>query len=230
MKKILQQFAEHEEIINFQNVSKRYTQGEEALKDINFSLKFSEMAFLTGHSGAGKSTLLKLIAAMERPTGGEIIVAGQSIGHLARRGVSSLRQSLGMVFQDPNILDRYTVFENVALPLLLQDVRQRDIASRVRAALDVVGLLAKEKRYPYKLSVGERQRVGIARAIVNHPPLLLADEPTGNLDPDLAREIMDLFTKLNETGMSLLIATHDLSLIASRSNRILTLKEGHLIS
>ena len=217
-------------IVEFNNVTKFYPHSEEGIKNINFSLKFGEMAFLTGHSGAGKSTLLKLIAAILEPSSGDIIVANQNISHLTRRGVASLRRSLGIVFQDPHLLDNYTVFDNVALPLCLAGFSYRDMNARVREALDVVGLLSKEKRYPEALSVGERQRIGIARAIVNRPPLLLADEPTGNLDPVLGLEIMKLFTTLNESGMSLIIATHDLALIAPLKHRILTLKRGSLIS
>lgn len=217
------------DIVEFHNVSKRYLPGEEALSGINFKLKFGEMAFLTGHSGAGKSTVLKLIAAIEPLTAGEIIVAGQNIRHLSRRGISSLRQSLGMVFQDAQLLDHYTVFENVALPLAMSGFSYKEMTPRVHAALDVVGILSKENRFPSRISVGEQQRVCIARAIVNRPPLLLADEPTGNLDPELALDIMKLFAKLNQSGMTILIATHDLALIAQLKHRILHLKKGVLI-
>jgi len=217
-------------IIEFRNVSKRYVAYEDALKNVNFDLKLGEMAFLTGPSGAGKSTLLKLIAAMEESTLGDIIVAGQNISHLSRSGVASLRRALGMVFQDAQLLENYTVYENVALPLTLLGFREKDISSRVQPALELVGLGDKARRYATALSIGEQQRVGIARAIAHKPPLLLADEPTGNLDPALAAEIMQLFIELNKTGMSILIATHDLSLIASLHYRILSLKEGSFAS
>ena len=219
-----------EHIVELQNVGKRYPHGEEALTNINFTLKFGEMAFLTGHSGAGKSTLLKLIAAIIEPSAGEIKVAEQNISHLTRRGISSLRRSLGMVFQDSHLLENYTVFDNVALPLNLAGFSSREITVRVRETLGVVGLLEKSKRYPETLSVGERQRVSIARAVVTKPPLLLADEPTGNLDHELALEIMNLFIELNKSGISLLIATHDLALIAPLRYRILTLKKGALLA
>jgi cell division transport system ATP-binding protein len=217
-------------IIEFNDVSKRFAHGENALVNITFTLKTGEMAFLTGHSGAGKSTLLKLVAAIESPTTGDIIVGEKNLRHLSRHGIAALRRSIGIVFQDPQLLEQRTVFNNVALPLTLAGFGYRDNIPRVHAALDMVGLLNKENRYPESLSVGEKQRVGIARAIVNRPPLLLADEPTGNLDPDLALEIMELFLKLNKSGISILIATHDLGLIAPLRHRILTLKQGNLLT
>jgi len=186
------------------------------------------MAFLTGHSGAGKSTLLKLIMLIEKPTQGQVLVAGQNLSRMPRRKIPYLRRSIGMVFQEPRLLPERSVFENVSLPLIVAGVPRGDIAKRVRAALDVVGLLSKEKNFPLALSGGEQHRVGIARAIVSRPPLLLADEPTGNLDPELSREIMRVFEQLNQVGITVMIATHDLPMIASLPYRILTLKKGKL--
>lgn len=217
-------------IVEFHSVSKGYPEHPNALQDITFSLRFGEMIFLTGHSGAGKSTIFKLITGIETPTRGEIIVADQSVASLSRRGLASLRQAVGIVVQDSALIEEFTLFANVALPLHLSGLPKTDIAAKVKDALNVVGLFDMEKRYPRSLSQGERQRVGIARAIVMRPPLLLADEPTGNVDPELGAEIMKLFVKLNKSGMSVLVATHDLALIAPLRCPILTLKKGALVS
>ncbi|MDP1708389.1 MAG: cell division ATP-binding protein FtsE [Gammaproteobacteria bacterium] len=217
-------------MILFNHVSKRYPGGFEALSEISFELGRGEMAFLTGHSGAGKSTVLRLIALLERASFGQIVVNGQNLSGIKRRGLPYLRRSIGMVFQSHKLLYDRTVFDNVALPLVIAGAGREDIARRVHAALDKVGLLCKERAYPVTLSGGEQQRVGIARAVVHRPPLLLADEPTGNLDPELSREIMKLFQEFNQFGVSVLVATHDLELIRHLPHRILTLKDGHLVA
>ncbi|HHS84239.1 MAG TPA: cell division ATP-binding protein FtsE [Gammaproteobacteria bacterium] len=216
-------------MILFDKVSKRYPGGQEALSAISFHLKAGEMAFLTGHSGAGKSSLLKLITLIERASGGQILINGQNLARLGRRGIPHLRRNIGIIFQDYRLLHDRTVFDNVALPLIITGLQRRDVVRRVRAALDMVDLLNKEKRYPITLSGGEQQRIGIARAVVNKPPLLLADEPTGNLDPDLSREIMALFELFNQVGVSVLIASHDLELISQLPYRVLTLDKGRLV-
>ncbi|CZG87597.1 TPA: cell division ATP-binding protein FtsE [Legionella pneumophila] len=215
-------------MITFDQVSKRYPGGFEALSQVNFSLQKGEMTFLTGHSGAGKSTLLKLIALLEWPTSGQLTVNGLKLNHLKKRDVAAHRSQLGITFQSPQLLNDRTVFDNVALPLQIQGVAYPMIAKRVHAALDMVGLLSKEKMLPVHLSVGEQQRVGIARAVVHKPALLLADEPTGNLDPKLSSEIMKIFEQFNQVGVSILIATHDLALIAGMKHRIVMLKGGRL--
>jgi cell division transport system ATP-binding protein len=213
-------------MITFSQVSKRYPGGFEALSEINFSLERGEMAFLTGHSGAGKSTLLKLIAMLELPSAGQIIVNGVRLNQLNKRDIPSFRCTLGITFQSPHLLNDRSVFDNVALPLQIQGVAPQMIAKRVHAALDMVGLLNKEKLLPVNLSGGEQQRVGIARAVVHKPALLLADEPTGNLDPSLSAEVMKLFSQFNQVGVGVLIATHDLALIAGMKHRIVMLKGG----
>ncbi len=217
-------------MIEFHNVFKRYETGHEALKGVNLALDSGEMAFLTGHSGAGKSTLLKLIAVMERPTRGQVIIDGANVGRAKNRQIPHIRRKIGMIFQDHRLLADRTVFDNVALPLVIGGLSQRDINSRVRAALDKVGLLNKEKMMPITLSGGEQQRVGIARAVVNKPPLLLADEPTGNLDPELSAEILKLFEQFSQVGVSVLVATHDLALIARMHYRTMTLRDGRMIN
>ena len=216
-------------MIRFEHVSKRYPGGNTALSDINFHLARGEMAFLTGHSGAGKSTLLRLIGLLERPTRGQVLFDDRNIGKLSRRALPMQRRKVGMIFQSHRLLTTKSVFDNVALPLVISGVRYSDIRKRVRAALDKVDLLAKEKGFPLALSGGEQQRVGIARAIVNKPPVLLADEPTGNLDPDLSRDLMNLFLQLNELGTTVLIASHDLALIRQIGKRVLVLKGGQLV-
>ncbi len=213
-------------MIRFENVSKRYEGGHEALRNVSLHIQRRELAFLTGHSGAGKSTLLKLIALIERPTRGQVLVDGRNIGRLPDRQVPGHRRRIGMVFQDHKLLEDRSVFENMALPLVIGGVGNREISRRVRAALDQVGLLDKEKKTPRTLSTGEQQRVGIARAIVTRPGLLIADEPTGNLDPELSLEIMQLFRRLNEVGVTMLIATHDLELVERIGGRRIVLTDG----
>lgn len=216
-------------MIRFTNASKRYEGGFEALGDISFHIAPGEMAFLTGHSGAGKSTLLKLIALLERSSRGQIFVNGQNLAKVSRRRIPYLRRNIGIIFQNHQLLFDRTVFDNVALPLIIAGYTRDEIGRRVRAALDKVSLLSKEKVYPITLSGGEQQRVGIARAVVNKPPLLLADEPTGNLDPELSQEIMQIFTQFSQVGVTVLVASHDLELISRLRYRVLTLKNGQLI-
>ena len=217
-------------MLRFDNVGKRYEGGREALTGLSFELGYQEMAFVTGHSGAGKSTLLKLIALIERASYGQIFLNGRNVSRIGRRQIPFVRREIGIIFQNHNLLTDRTVFDNVALPLIIAGHDRREIQKRVRAALDKVGLLDKERRYPLMLSGGEQQRVGIARAIVNRPPLLLADEPTGNLDPDLSREIMQLFEQFNQVGVTVLVASHDLELIARMGRRILVLDNGRLVA
>jgi cell division transport system ATP-binding protein len=215
-------------MITCEQVGKRYPGGFEALSQVEFSLQKGEMAFLTGHSGAGKSTLLKLIALLEWPTSGKLTVNGVHLNQLKRRDVAAHRRQLGITFQSPQLLNDRTVFDNVALTLQIQGFPYPMIAKRVRAALDMVGLLSKEKLLPLQLSAGEQQRLGLARSVVHKPALLLADEPTGNLDPNLSKDIMSIFESFNQVGVSILIATHDLALIAGMRHRILMLKGGKL--
>ena len=217
-------------MIQFDNVSKRYEGGYEALRNVSFTIEDNEMLFLTGHSGAGKSTLLKLMMMMERPTSGQVLIDGQNLRGLHSRHIPSLRRNIGVVFQNHQLLFDRSVFDNVALPLIIAGYQPRDVARRVRAALDKVGLLSKEKNMPVTLSGGEQQRVGIARAVVNKPKILLADEPTGNLDPELSAEIMRLFEQFNQVGVTVLIASHDLGLIARLPYKMMTLREGSLVS
>jgi cell division transport system ATP-binding protein len=215
-------------VIRFDHVGKRYPNGREALSDLNFEIADGEMVFVTGRSGAGKSSVLKLIALLERPTRGQVIVNGQNTGKLPLRRVALFRRQLGVVFQDHRLLMDRPVFDNVALPLIVADISFKEIERRVRAALDQVGLLGKERLAPLELSVGEQQRVGIARAIVSKPPLLVADEPTGNLDAALAGEVMELFRRFNEVGVTVLIATHDRRLVQALGRREIRLEEGHV--
>ena len=217
-------------MIEFRQVTKRYDSDHTALRQVNFSLARGEMAFLTGHSGAGKSTLLKLIMVMERPSAGEVVVGGQVLNTLPRRQIPYIRRHIGVVFQNHQLLFDRTVFDNVAMPLEVMGVPTRDIGRRVRAALAKVGLLSKEKMNPLQLSGGEQQRVGIARAVVNKPPVLLADEPTGNLDPELSADIMHLFSQFSQVGVTVLIASHDIALINDMQRRTLTLDHGQLIA
>ena len=216
-------------MIQFDRVSKRYPNGKDALSKVGFTLPAGQLTFLTGHSGAGKSTLLKLIMMIERPTQGQVLIDNQNLNGFSNRHIPLLRRKIGMVHQNHQLLFDRSVFDNVALPLIIAGYARADIGKRVRAALDKVGLLDKEKLNPIMLSGGEQQRVGIARAVVNKPPLLLADEPTGDLDPALSEEIMDLFKDFARVGVAVLIATHDLSLIARYNHRLLTLREGRLI-
>ena len=216
-------------IVRFVSVSKRYDHGGDALKDVSFAMQRGQMAFLTGRSGAGKSTLLRLIALLERPSRGQVQVCGAQLAQLARRQIPYHRRRVGLIFQDHRLLADRTVFENVALPLIIAGrPAGEEMARRVRAALDQVSLLHRETACPPTLSGGEQQRVGIARAIVGKPELLLADEPTGNLDPALSRDIMDLFRRLNAAGTSVLVASHDLTLIRSLGKPMLVLEDGEL--
>jgi len=216
-------------MIEFHNVTKRYESGFEALKNVSLKLGDGQMAFITGHSGAGKSTLLKIIALIEKPTRGQALLNRINLNNLPRQRVPHLRRNIGIIFQDHQLLFDRPVFENVALPLHIQGYRPQEIAKRTRAALDKVGLLQKEKSMPITLSGGEQQRVGIARAVVHKPMLLLADEPTGNLDPVLSREIMQIFVDFNQVGVSVLVASHDLRLIEELDKPRITLNRGQLI-
>jgi len=216
-------------VIRFDQVSKRYEGGKEALSRVSFEMPAGEMAFLTGHSGAGKSTLMKLIIVMERASQGQVIVNGTNLNRISAKQVPYIRRNVGVVFQNHQLLFDRTVYDNVALPLTIAGYQPREVGRRVRAALGKLGLSKKEKQYPVALSGGEQQRVGIARAVVNRPTILLADEPTGNLDPTLSREIMDLFDQFNQVGVTILIATHDLDLVARMGKRELILKQGRLL-
>lgn len=215
-------------MISFDGVSKSYRGGHEALRNLSFEIDKGEMVVVTGHTGAGKSTLLNLIAAIERPTHGSVVVNGQNVSKLRRSAIPYLRRNLGLIFQDHKLLYDRTVFDNVALPLHISGFPHAEAAKRVRAALDKVGLLEREKARPVTLSGGEQQRVCIARAIVNRPAILLADEPTGNLDPDYANGIIDMFRAFHQVGVTVVIATHDEHLIASLPARVLTLHQGEL--
>ena len=215
-------------MIRFDNLSKRYPGGFEALKNVSFEMEAGEMAFLTGHSGAGKSTLLKMLMLMERPTSGNLLINGKNLNRLSNFQIPMYRRQVGVVFQNHQLLLDRTVFDNVALPLQVSGYPRSEIGRRVRAALDGVGLLDKEQQKPIALSGGEQQRVGIARAVVHKPRILLADEPTGNLDPELSSEIMALFRRFQNVGVTVLIATHDISLINRMQLRIMRLEEGEL--
>ena len=216
-------------MIGFERVTKRYPSGAVALRDVSFQIAPGEMVFLTGHSGAGKSTLLRLVLMLERSTRGQVWVNGRDLGKTPARLAPQLRRGIGMIFQDHKLLSDKTVFDNVALPLMIAGMRYADIRKRVRAALDKVGLLGKETSWPLTLSGGEQQRVGIARAIVGMPPIVLADEPTGNLDPELSQGLFRLFLQLNAKGVTVLIASHDLPLIKSMGQRVLVLSKGSLV-
>ncbi|MEL7537961.1 MAG: cell division ATP-binding protein FtsE [Pseudomonadota bacterium] len=215
-------------MIRLENVGKRYPGGHDALRGLTLRIEAGEFVFLTGHSGAGKSTLLKLIALIERPTRGQVIVDGENTRRITGRRVAHYRRRLGIVFQDHQLLFDRSVFDNVALPLIIAGASTRDAGRRARAALDQVGLLHKEKVRPVTLSTGEQQRVGIARAIVGRPRLLIADEPTGNLDPTLSLDIMQIFERFNEIGVTILIASHDIALIEQLGHRRVALAEGRL--
>jgi len=216
-------------MIRFEEVTKVYNGGQQALNRVNFHLEAGEMAFLTGHSGAGKSTLLKLVAMMERPTSGQVYINGHNLNKITKKQIPFARRDIGMIFQNHRLLMDRSVFNNVAIPLIIEGYHLSDIKRRVAASLDKVGLLSKLNNMPHTLSGGELQRVGIARAIVNKPPLLLADEPTGNLDPALSLETMRVFEELNSVGVAVLIATHDLGLIARMKYHTFTLNQGQLI-
>ena len=217
-------------MINFVNVSKRYAETGDVLRNISFHLQRGEMAFLTGHSGAGKSTLLRLIAVMERVSRGQILLDGQDLSLAKESQLPYIRRKMGSIYQDYKLLHDRTVFDNVALPLVIAGYGHHEVTRRVRAALDKVSLTGKEKKYPLALSGGEQQRVGIARAVVNKPPIIIADEPTGNLDPDLSEEIMFLFGQFQRVGVTILIASHDISLITQLNHRVLKLDHGQLVS
>lgn len=216
-------------MILFTHVFKRYPGNFDALRNINLQIQPGEMVFITGHSGAGKSTLLKLITAIERPTRGDALVNGKNLLRLPRRRIPYFRREIGVVFQDHKLLLDRTVYDNVALPLIVTGTDESEVPRRVRAALEMVGLLSKERMYPVTLSGGEQQRVGIARAVVNKPPLLLADEPTGNLDSALSDEILDLFLDFNHHGVTVLVATHDWHLINRARKRVMELNHGELV-
>ncbi len=216
-------------MIQFNQTSKRYPGGHDALLNLSLDIESGEMVFLTGHSGAGKSTFLKLVALLERPSRGQLIVNGQNLAKIGRGKIPYFRRNIGIIFQDHQLLFDRTVYDNVALPLIIQGLPRAEVGKRVRAALDKVGLLKKEKVYPITLSGGEQQRVGIARAVVHKPALLLADEPTGNLDPQLSWEIMQTFEQFSQVGVTVVVASHDLDLISRMQNRILVLKDGQLI-
>jgi cell division transport system ATP-binding protein len=217
-------------MLQFDHVSKSYPGGFVALDRINFRIAKGEMVFLTGHSGAGKSTILKLISMIERPSTGRVMINNIDLSRLKRSQVPYVRRDVGIIYQNHRLLMNHTVFDNVALPLVIEGFTGKEMVKRVHAALDKVGLLDKQRCLPQTLSGGEQQRVGIARAVVNKPPLLLADEPTGNLDPELSRDIMRVFEAFNQVGVSVLVATHDLGLIARMRYRTLTLKQGRMIN
>ena len=217
-------------MIKFDRVSKGYPEVSDALVNVSFTINKWEMAFFTGHSGAGKSTLLKLIALIESVSQGQIFLDGQNLNQVSQREIPFIRRKLGLIFQDYKLLNDRTVAENIALPLLIAGYNHHDIKRRIRAVLDKVGLAGKEKNYPLSLSGGEQQRVGIARAVVNKPSLILADEPTGNLDPELSKEIMCLFKQFRQVGVTVFIATHDLSQVVESGCRQLILDQGCLVS
>jgi cell division transport system ATP-binding protein len=215
-------------LISFSAVSKRYPGGQDALSGVSFSLDAGELAFVTGPSGAGKSTLLKLIPAIERPTSGSVVVSGQNVGALKRSAIPYLRRNLGLVFQDHKLLYDRSVFDNVMLPLSFGSLAPRDAARRARAALDKVGLLARERANPIQLSGGEQQRLAIARAVVNRPAVLVADEPTANLDEASAARVVEILLSFNQVGVTLVLATHDQALVARHGRRVLHLESGRL--
>ena len=215
-------------MVSFSAVVKRYPGGQEALREVSFSIEAGELVFLTGRSGAGKSTLLKLIPAIERPSSGSVIVNGQNVGALKRAAIPYLRRNLGLVFQDQKLLYDRSVYDNVMLPLSFSTHAPREAARRARAALDKVGLLAREKANPVQLSGGEQQRLAIARAVVNRPAVLVADEPTANLDAESAARVLDIFVAFNQVGVTVLLATHDQGLVERYGKRVLNLKAGRL--
>lgn len=215
-------------MIRFDNVSKRYPGSDEIFRNVSFSIDAGEFVFLTGHSGAGKSTLLKLIAATERPTSGTVLIANQNVSKLKPSAIPFLRRRFGLIFQDHKLLYDRNCFENVILPLRINGISEQEAAKRVRAALDKVGLLKKEKAMPITLSGGEQQRLAIARAVVSRPAILLADEPTGNLDADYAADIMAIFNAFNQVGVTVIMSTHDALGMSANKNRILHLKHGQL--
>ncbi len=217
-------------MLQFERVTKRYLGSGEVLSDVSFELLPGEMTFLTGHSGAGKSTVLKLSALIEKTNQGRVLFDGINLNQVKDSQVPYLRRKMGLIFQDYKLLHDRTVFDNVALPMIVAGFGYQDISKRVRAALDKVGLLGKEHKNPLALSGGEQQRVGIARAVVNKPALILADEPTGNLDPELSGEIMTLFSQFTQVGVTVLVATHDIELINRMGQRVIKLDHGRLVS
>ena len=217
-------------MISFSGVAKRYPGGHEALRGVSFSVAEGEFAFVAGHSGAGKSTLLKLVAAIERPSAGAVLVNGQNVGALKRAAIPYLRRNLGLVFQDQKLLYDRSVFDNVMLPLSFGELSGREAARRARAALEKVGLGAREKANPVQLSGGEQQRLAIARAVANRPAILLADEPTANLDADAAAKILEIFAAFNQVGVTVLVSTHDEALIGRFAGKVLRLSQGILAS
>lgn len=217
-------------MIEYHNVFKRYQGGADALHNVSTRVEPGEMVFVTGHSGAGKSTLLRLTILLEHCTRGHILIGGHNLSRIPQRKIPYFRRNIGVVFQDHRLLRDRTVFDNVALPLVVAGYAHAEITRRVRAALDKVDLLSKERQYPVSLSGGEQQRVGIARAVVHKPPVLLADEPTGNLDPDLSREIMALFSQFNQVGVTVMVATHDLILVREFGRRVIELSNGTLVN
>jgi cell division transport system ATP-binding protein len=215
-------------LVSFSAVAKRYPGGKEALRDVSFSVAGGELVFVTGRSGAGKSTLLKMIPAIERPSAGTVLVNGQNIGALRRPAIPYLRRNLGLVFQDQKLLYDRTVHDNVVLPLSFSAYSPKEAARRARAALDKVGLLGREKANPVQLSGGEQQRLAIARAVVNRPSVLVADEPTANLDAESAARVLDIFVAFNQVGVTVLIATHDAALVERYGKRVIHLAQGRL--
>jgi cell division transport system ATP-binding protein len=216
-------------MIRFDTVTKRYPGGQDALKEVSFSVDEGEMVFLTGHSGAGKSSVLKLLSVQERPSRGSVLLGGRNVGAVRAAQIPAVRRRIGQVFQDHRLLLDRTVFDNVALPLVIAGTPRAEMERRVRASLDLVGLASRERAQPQQLSAGEQQRVGIARAIAPRPPLVIADEPTGNLDPQLAAEVMGLFVTLSQSGTTVLVASHDLHLVSRLRRRVLVLDHGRLI-
>ena len=216
--------------ISVKHVTKRFDNGHEALSDVSVDFEEASMTFLTGHSGAGKSTFLKLLLGADRPTRGRVLVNDVDIANMSNRRLPAYRQHLGVVFQDHHLLSSRTNFDNVALPLRVVGMREKEVERRVRAALQTVELSGKELLFPRHLSTGEQQRVGIARAVVNRPKILLADEPTGNLDPDLSRHIMELFARFNQVGTTVIVASHDINLIAEMGYRTLRLEQGQIVA
>lgn len=216
-------------MIKLSNVYKKYPNGHEALRDVSFELEAGEMAFLLGHSGAGKSTLFRLITLIERVSSGQIVVDNQCLNQLAESRIPALRREIGVIFQDYKLLHDRTVFDNVSLPLIVMGMPHDEVRRRVRAALGKVGLSGKENALPVTLSGGEQQRVGIARAVINRPNILLADEPTGNLDSALSDEIIDIFVDFNRVGVTVFIATHDLRQVERLAKRTLVLDNGEIV-
>lgn len=216
-------------MINLKNLRKRYQNGHDALRGINLNIERGELVFLTGHSGAGKSTILKLVGLLEQPSSGMLTVDNTDLSSLSSKQIPFYRRKIGMIFQNPTLLNDRSVYDNLALPLDIAGFSEEESRSRIHASLELVGLLKKQNQFPLALSGGEQQRVGIARAIVCRPDIILADEPTGNLDPELSKDIMNLFVRLNQVGITLVIATHDLALISSLNFRQIRLKDGKVI-